>query len=97
MVRYVMLLKFTPEGLANIQDSPARSESFATDVANKGGRVENQFWTIGEYDSVCVFTAPDEATATVLSLDLAKLGNVTTSLLRAFDHSEFQDILGRLL
>lgn len=97
MVRYVMLLKFTPEGLAKIQDSPTRSETFATEVARKGGHVENVFWTLGEYDSVCVFTAPDEPTATVLALDLAKLGNVTTNLLRAFDHSEFQNILERLL
>jgi uncharacterized protein with GYD domain len=97
MVRYVMLLKFTPEGLATIQDSPSRSESFAAAVAKTGGRVENGYWTIGEYDSVCVFTAPDEATATVLALDLAKQGNVSTNLLRAFDHGEFQNILERLL
>jgi uncharacterized protein with GYD domain len=33
----------------------------------------------------------------VLALELAKMGNVTTNLLRAFDHSEFQNILERLL
>jgi uncharacterized protein with GYD domain len=97
MVRYVLLLKFTQGGLASIQDSPARSETFATEVAKTGGCVESVLWTLGEYDAVCVFTAPDEATATVLALDLVKLGNVTTQLLRAFDHSEFQDILERLL
>ena len=53
MVRYVMLLKFTPEGLANIRESPARKDSFAADVARYGGQVEEVYWTLGEFDAVC--------------------------------------------
>jgi len=97
MVRYVMLLKCTPEGLATIRESPARKDSFAADVAKAGGQVESVLWTLDEYDAVTIFTAPDEATATVLALDLSKLGNVHTNLLRAFDDSEFKNILDRLL
>jgi uncharacterized protein with GYD domain len=97
MVRYVMLVKFTPEGLTNIRESPARKESFAAEVARSGGRVEQVYWTLGEFDAVTVFSAPDEATATVLALNLSKLGNVRTHLLRAFDDTEFKDILDRLL
>jgi uncharacterized protein with GYD domain len=97
VVRYVVLLKFTPEGMANIQDSPARERSFAAEVVKAGGSVEQTLWTLGEYDAVSVFTAPDEATATVLALELGKLGNVHTKLLRAFDHKEFKNILDRLL
>lgn len=97
MVRYVMLLKFTPEGLARIQESPARKESFSAEVAKFGGRVEQVYWTLGEFDAVTIFTAPDEATATVLALDLTKHGNVQTNLLRAFDDKEFKSILDRLI
>jgi uncharacterized protein with GYD domain len=97
MARYVMLLKFTPEGLANIQDSPAREQSFAAEVVKCGGCVEQTLWTLGAYDAVTIFTAPDEATATVLALELSKLGNVHTNLLRAFDSKEFKNILDRLL
>jgi uncharacterized protein with GYD domain len=97
MVRYVMLLKFTAEGLAHVQDSPARKDTFAAEVAKFGGRVEQTYWTLGEYDAVTIFTAPDEATATVLALELSKIGNVHTKLLRAFDDREFKNILDRLL
>ena len=97
MVRYVMLAKFTAEGLANVHESPARNETFGAEVAKHGGRVENTYWTLGEFDAVCIFTAPDEATATVLALELSKLGNVRTNLLRAFDDKEFKNILDRLL
>jgi uncharacterized protein with GYD domain len=97
MARYVMLLKFTAEGLATIQDSPVRKESFAAAVATSGGQVEQVYWTLGEYDAVAIFTAPDEATATVLTLELTKLGNVRANLLRAFDDEEFKSILDRLL
>ena len=96
MVRYVMLLKFTPEGMATIKDSPARKECFEAEVAKAGGRVEITYWTLGEYDAVTVFSAPDEATATALTLDLSKLGHVRTCLLRAFDLSEFSKILERI-
>lgn len=92
-----MLLKFTSEGLANIRESPARTDTFAAEVARCGGKVEAVYWTLGEFDAVSVFTAPDEATATVLALDLTKVGNVRTNLLRAFDDSEFKNILDRLL
>jgi uncharacterized protein with GYD domain len=97
VARYVMLLKFTAEGLANIQESPARKETFAAEVTKSGGCLEQVYWTLGEYDAVAIFTAPDEATATVLTLELTKLGNVRTNLLRAFDDKEFKNILDRLL
>src|SRR5260370_41473497 len=97
MVRYVMLLKFTAEGLANVQNSPARKDTFAAEVAKFDGRVEQTYWTLGEYDAVTIFTAPDEATATVLALELSNLDNVHTKLLRAFDDQELNHIVHRWL
>jgi uncharacterized protein with GYD domain len=96
MTRYIMLLNFTDKGLANIKDSPARSAAFKSAAGKVGVNVESLYWTLGPYDVAVTLTAPDEATATALALDLAKLGNVRTTMLRAFDSSEFSDIVDKV-
>ncbi|MHC4444365.1 MAG: GYD domain-containing protein [Planctomycetota bacterium] len=96
MTRYVMLLNFTDKGLANIKDSPARSEAFKAAATKAGAMVESIYWTLGPYDLVVVLSASDESTAAALALDLGKLGNVRTTMLRAFDNSEFTNIVNKV-
>ena len=96
MVRYVMMLKFTDKGVATIKESPNRAEAFRAAVSNAGASVESQFWTLGEFDGVVVCTAPDDATATALVLELSRHGNVRTCMLRAFNAGEFKEIVGKL-
>ncbi len=95
MTRYVVLLKFTEKGVTHIKDSPERAAAFVTAVEKAGGKVESQYWTIGAYDGVVVFTAPDETTAAGLVLGLAKADAVSTCMLRAFDRGEFAKVLGK--
>ena len=96
MVRYVMLLKFTDKGIATVKDSPTRAEAFRASAAKSGATIETQFWTLGEYDGVVVFTAPDDATASAVVLELGRHGNVATCMLRAFNASEFKEIISKM-
>jgi uncharacterized protein with GYD domain len=96
MTRYIMLLKFTDEGIGKIKDSLAREEAFKAAAQANGITVETAFWTLGEYDGVAVLRGPDEMAVAATVLSLAKLGHVRTSLLRAFDAAEFKSILNRL-
>jgi uncharacterized protein with GYD domain len=91
-----MLLKFTDKGMATVKDSPSRAEAFRAAASKAGASVESQFWTLGEYDGVVVCTAPDDATATSLVLELGRHGNVRTCMLRAFNATEFKEIVGKL-
>jgi uncharacterized protein with GYD domain len=93
MVRYLSLISFTPEGISAAADSPQRQAAFCRDVEAAGGTVEATYWTLGEVDGVIVFTAPDEATAAALLLRLGTRGCVRTRTLRAFDVSEFAQIV----
>ncbi|MBX7075189.1 MAG: GYD domain-containing protein [Pirellulales bacterium] len=93
MVRYAVLLSFTEKGIAKVGQSPARAEAFAKAVAKAKGAVESQVWTLGKYDGLIVFTAPDDKTAVSLVLKLGAAGNVRTTMLRAFDGSEFPALL----
>lgn len=96
MIRYVVLLTFMEKGLANVRDSVARAEAFRHAAGKVGATVESQFWTQGAYDGMFVLTAPDEATATALILDLAGNNAVHTRMMRAFDSREFKNITDKL-
>lgn len=96
MARFIMLHKFTDQGIAKIKDSPSRVAAFRSAAAKAGVTVEAIYWLMGEYDGLVVLNAPDEATATALALDLGSHGSVRTHLLRAFDESEFRVILGKM-
>lgn len=95
MNRYVTLIKFTEKGVANVSDSAARAERFNAAAAKAGAQVEAQYWTLGPYDGVLIFTAPDEETAAGLILGVAREGAVSTCMLRAFDSKEFMNVLAK--
>ena len=54
------------------------------------------FWTLGPFDGLVVFDAPDEETATALMLHLSSFGNVHTQTARAYEATEMEQILGKL-
>jgi uncharacterized protein with GYD domain len=95
MPRYAILLSFTDKGIAAIKDSPHRADAFRAAAKKAGATVEAQYWLLGKHDGLVILSAPDEATAAAVTLDLAHLDNVRTTLCRAFDEAEFKAIVGR--
>ena len=96
MARFALLLKFTDKGVAAAKDSPTRAAEFASLVAKAGGKVEGQYWLLGEYDGLIVLSAPAEETVTALALQLGSRGFVRTCLCRAYDEGEFRALLGKV-
>lgn len=96
MVRFVVLINFTEKGVAAIKESPARAEAFSAAAAKAGACVESLFWTMGPYDGVVILSAPDEATAAAVILQLGKTHAVRSCMLRALDAGEFRKILGKI-
>ena len=54
------------------------------------------YWTLGQYDQVCVFDVPDDETAACVLLAADMLGNIRTQTLRAFTASEMEKILAKV-
>jgi uncharacterized protein with GYD domain len=54
------------------------------------------YWTLGHYDQVCVFEAPDDETAASVLLSADILGNIRTQTLRAFTNVEIVKILANI-
>lgn len=95
MVRFVVLLDYTQQGIAKISETASRAEAFSK-AAQKGGvTVKSQYWTVGGHDGVLVVEGPDDQAVAGLLMKLASEGNVRTHSLRAFDRSETEAILAK--
>jgi uncharacterized protein with GYD domain len=96
MPTYVALSNFTDQGIRNIKDTTKRAEAFKALAKQHGCTAKEILWTHGPYDIVAIIDAPDEASVSALSLSLAKLGNVRSHTLRAFNAEEMAKILDKV-
>jgi uncharacterized protein with GYD domain len=96
MARYVLLLKWTEQGIKNAKETVKRAAAAKTTFEKAGARLTGCVWTLGPYDLVLNAEAPDDETMTAISIKLAQLGNVTTTTLRAFDETEMQKVIAKV-
>ena len=96
MPTYVVLSKFTEQGVSKIKDTVKRSEDFRKAAKKAGVSVKEVLWTQGQYDLVTVLEAQDETAAMVLGMNVAKLGNIRSETLRAFTAGELEKILEKV-
>jgi uncharacterized protein with GYD domain len=97
MATYILLATYTEQGIKGIKDTVKRTDAVRTLAKKAGVTMKESYWTLGAYDVVAVFEAPDDETMTAFSLSVAKLGNVKTQTLRAFSGSEMSAILGKMV
>jgi len=93
MATFISNVKFTAQGLAGIQDTTKRSAALKAAAKKLGAKVTDVYWTLGAYDGVLVFEAPDDETATAFLLHIGAHGNVKTETVRAFTAAEMDKIL----
>jgi uncharacterized protein with GYD domain len=96
MARYVSLIQFTDQGIRNIKDTIKRGEAAMAEAEKMGMKVIEEFWTMGAYDIVALFEAPDDETVSAFLLKNGALGNAKSQTLRAFDKQEMEKILAKL-
>ncbi|HWP29173.1 MAG TPA: GYD domain-containing protein [Chloroflexota bacterium] len=96
MPTYVTLMKWTEQGIKDVNTTVDRAERARQAIEQAGGRMASIYWTQGAYDIVAIADFPDEETAMAWLLSLGKLGNVRTETLRAFSADEMRRILGKV-
>jgi uncharacterized protein with GYD domain len=94
---FVLLVHFTDQGIRAASESPKRANAFKAMAKKAGANVKELFWTLGSYDIVAIVEAPDTETVTAIGLSVAKLGNVRTQTLRAFNEAEMSAILKKMV
>ena len=93
---YVSLVKFTDKGIQNAKQTTQRLADWSAKVQSMGVTIKQMYWTLGEYDQVCVFEAPDDETAASVLLAADMLGNIRTQTMRAFTAAEMDKILAKI-
>jgi uncharacterized protein with GYD domain len=86
-------MNWTSQGIGGLPAWRDRVEESERTIAQRGGRLIDIYVTLGRYDVVEIFEAPDDETAYAILLDLARHGNVRTETLRAFRREEAESIV----
>ncbi|SIT51153.1 conserved hypothetical protein [Paraburkholderia piptadeniae] len=96
MATYISLWKFTDQGIRTVKDTAKRAD-IVNEMAQKAGvTVKGIYWTLGAYDGVSLFEAPNEEAITALGLAFGALGSVRTQIMRAFSLDEIKGVLSKL-
>jgi uncharacterized protein with GYD domain len=88
MATYIILGKFTEQGIRSIKDSPKREDAFRKLCEKVGAKVKDAYRTMGRYDVAAIVDAPDDVTMNAILYSLGALGNIRTETLRAFTRQE---------
>jgi len=96
MARYISLIQFADQGIRNIKDTIKRGDAAIAEAEKLGMKIIEEYWTMGAYDGVVLFDAPDDETMTAFALKVSSLGNVKTQTMRAFRKEEMEGILAKI-
>ncbi len=96
MATYIVLSSYTDQGIRTVRDTTKRADAVKELARKMGIETKSIYWTVGKYDVVATFEAPDDASMTALSLALSSAGNIRTQTMRAFTKDEVTGILAKL-
>jgi uncharacterized protein with GYD domain len=96
MPTYIVLFKWTPQGLKELKQSPSRLDAGRKAFESTSLRIKEFYMLMGRYDCLAVAEAPDDATLAKAILSIASQGSITTETCRAFTENEYREIVGQL-
>ena len=94
---YVGLFNFTESGLRAMRESPARMKEVVHSLEDQGFTIHAVYYTMGQYDLVCIVESPDEASHMRAVLALNQQGLFRTSSMKAHTVDEFAALVEELL
>jgi uncharacterized protein with GYD domain len=96
MPTYITLLRWTPQGIQHIKESPARLDHAKEAIKAAGGELKAYYLTMGQYDGVAISEAPDDEAYARTLLTIGSAGAVRTETLRAFSEEDYRRIVAAL-
>ena len=89
-------MRWTSQGVAGLPAWRERVEEGQRVIEAAGGQLIGVYVTLGRYDVVEIFEAPDDDTAAEILMKLQRHGAEHTETLRAFTREEEEEIIRRL-
>ena len=96
MVRRILLMKLTDQGVKDIKNAPQRIEQAIKTYEKMGGKMVGFYAVTGEYDYIAIGEAPSEEVGMTFVMGLSSLGNVRTTTCKAFTKEEFAEMVKKL-
>ena len=96
MSTYIALANYTERGIQHIRDAPKRLDSVRQQLEEMGGTFKSFYLTLGEYDIVFVYEAPDDAISSRFLLLLGASGYIRTKTMKAFPEAAYREIIASL-
>jgi uncharacterized protein with GYD domain len=96
MPTYIVLSKFTDQGVKNVRDLSKAMEANRASGDRLGLKVIGWYMTQGAYDVVVIVEAPDDEAMAAQVLTVAGRGNTHTQTLRAFTEEEAKRIIQKV-
>ena len=96
MPHFIFVGNFTDQGIKSIKDGVKRADA-AKELAKKfGATMKDIHWTMGAYDVVASFDAPDGESMSAFALAIGMAGNIRGQTMRAFTKEDMTAILKKL-
>jgi len=96
MSTYLVLGKFTEQGITTINENPERVKRFKEIAQAEGAKVISYYLLMGKYDVACVLEAPSPEVMAKLALIVGKRGNLRTLTMMAFNENEHNNLIAKL-
>jgi uncharacterized protein with GYD domain len=96
MPHYISLMRWTSQGMAGLPAWRERVEEGERVINAAGGSLIGVYVTLGRYDVVEIFEAPDDDTAAEILMKLQRHGAEHTETLRGFTREEAEAIIRRI-
>ncbi len=96
MAGYVSLIKYTDKGKSEFKSMQDQIAKAKQTYQKMGVRLVGLWMTMGEYDGVAIFDAPDDQTMAMLLLSAEMQGMISTHTMRAFSEDEVGQIMKKL-
>jgi uncharacterized protein with GYD domain len=96
MPHYISLMRWTSTGRLGLPAWRDRVEDGERMIDEAGGKLVSVYVTLGQYDVVEIFEAPNDEVALEIVTKLQVRGGESTETLRAFTREEAEQIIRKL-
>ena len=96
MPLYIILGKYTKEGITKIKGSPMRYDAAKKVAQSVGGEIKNLYYTMGQYDFLSAVEAPNNEAMMQILLAIGSGGAVSTETLVAIPAAKGAEIIRKL-
>jgi uncharacterized protein with GYD domain len=93
MPTYIAMLKWSPQGLQNIKQSPSRLDAARKGFESAGATMKQFYMVTGRYDMIAIVEAPDDIALAKAMLGATSKGSITSETCRAFTEEEYRQII----